>query len=153
VPFMVRWPGKVSAGRVSNEIVHGVDMFATLAKIAGAKVPDDRPIDSIDQSAFLLGNPRSRPRGLPDLGRRPPAGGEVAQLEAALLQAGHDVRAAVETGHSLHHQPLHRPREEKPTPDSWVVTPMLKIVGAFQASTKNHPLIPMGTPDPYTPPK
>jgi arylsulfatase A-like enzyme len=31
VPFMVRWPRKIPAGRVSNEIVHGVDMFATLA--------------------------------------------------------------------------------------------------------------------------
>ena len=40
VPFMVRWPGKIAPGRVSNEIVHGVDMFATLASLAGAKVPD-----------------------------------------------------------------------------------------------------------------
>jgi len=29
----------------------------------------------------------------------------------------------------------------------------VKIVGAFQATTKDHPLIPMGTPDPYMPPK
>ena len=45
------------------------------------------------------------------------------------------------------------PREEKPTADSWVVGPILKIVGAFEQSVKTHPLIPMGTPDPYTPPK
>ena len=45
------------------------------------------------------------------------------------------------------------PREEHPTADTWVVTPMLQMVGAFQESTKNYPLIPMGTPDPYTPPK
>jgi arylsulfatase len=44
------------------------------------------------------------------------------------------------------------PREEKPTPDSWVVTPMLKIVAAFNATTVSSPLIPMGTPDPYLPP-
>ncbi len=54
VPFMIRWPGKVPSGRVSNEIVHGVDMFATLAKIAGANVPNDRPMDSLDQSDFFL---------------------------------------------------------------------------------------------------
>jgi len=42
VPFMIRWPGKVPAGHVSNEIVHGVELFAMLAKIAGAKVPNDR---------------------------------------------------------------------------------------------------------------
>jgi arylsulfatase len=28
---------------------------------------------------------------------------------------------------------------------------MLKIVGEFQASIKRHPIIPMGTPDPYLP--
>jgi arylsulfatase len=44
------------------------------------------------------------------------------------------------------------PREEKPVVETWVVYPMLKIVGAFQASVKASPLIPMGTPDPYEPP-
>ena len=28
VPFIARWPGKIPAGRTSDEIVHGVDMFA-----------------------------------------------------------------------------------------------------------------------------
>jgi Sulfatase len=30
-PFIIRWPGKVPAGRVSNEMVHIVDMYSTLA--------------------------------------------------------------------------------------------------------------------------
>jgi arylsulfatase A-like enzyme len=55
VPFMVRWPGKVPAGRVSDEIVHAVDLFPTLAKLAGAEVPKDRPIDGVDQSDFFTG--------------------------------------------------------------------------------------------------
>ncbi|MCB0969730.1 MAG: sulfatase-like hydrolase/transferase, partial [Ilumatobacter sp.] len=55
VPFLIRWPGRIAARRVSNEIVHGVDMFATLARFTGADVPDDRPFDSIDQSEFFLG--------------------------------------------------------------------------------------------------
>jgi arylsulfatase len=29
---------------------------------------------------------------------------------------------------------------------------VLKIVAAFEESVKKHPLIPMGTPDPYRPP-
>ena len=41
VPFIIRWPGKVPAGVVSNEIVHEFDMYATFAKWAGAKVPQD----------------------------------------------------------------------------------------------------------------
>jgi arylsulfatase len=43
------------------------------------------------------------------------------------------------------------PREETPTVDTWVVGPALKIVGQFQRSVTEHPLIPMGTPDPYVP--
>jgi len=35
--------------------VHEVDTFATFAKIAGAQVPQDRPIDGVDQTDFLLG--------------------------------------------------------------------------------------------------
>jgi arylsulfatase len=45
------------------------------------------------------------------------------------------------------------PREEKPAIDTWVMTPMLKIVGAFDATTKGNTLIPMGTHDPYVPGK
>ena len=54
-PFIIRWPGKVPAGRVTNEIVHIVDLYTTLAHFAGADVPKDRPIDGVDQSDFLLG--------------------------------------------------------------------------------------------------
>ncbi|HEX4852012.1 MAG TPA: sulfatase-like hydrolase/transferase, partial [Puia sp.] len=39
VPFIIRWRGKVPSGKVSNEIVHGVDLFPTLAKIIDANVP------------------------------------------------------------------------------------------------------------------
>jgi hypothetical protein len=35
----------------------------------------------------------------------------------------------------------------------WVLYPAVKIIGAFEESTKRYPLIPMGTPDPYVPPK
>ena len=35
VPFAIRWPGRIEAGRVSDEIVHAMDLFPTLASIAG----------------------------------------------------------------------------------------------------------------------
>ena len=54
-PFTIRWPGKIPAGRVSNEIVHIVDLFTTLAHVGGAEIPKDRPIDSVDQMDFFLG--------------------------------------------------------------------------------------------------
>ena len=55
VPFIVRWPGKVPAGKISNEIVHQFDLYATVANIAGGKVPTDRIIDSKDMTDFFLG--------------------------------------------------------------------------------------------------
>jgi arylsulfatase A-like enzyme len=35
VPAMVRWPGKIPAGKVENSIVSGLDWFPTLVSIAG----------------------------------------------------------------------------------------------------------------------
>ena len=45
-PCVIRWPGRIPAGQVSNEIVHQVDFFPTLAAAVGAPeiVPDDRAI-------------------------------------------------------------------------------------------------------------
>ena len=57
---IIRWPGKVPAGRISNEIVAIVDFFPTLARIAGGKVPTDRPIDGVDQLDFLAGKAKSK---------------------------------------------------------------------------------------------
>ena len=56
-PGMIRWPGKILAGKVSDEIVAGLDWYPTLAHMVGeqARIPSDRPIDGVDQSGFLLG--------------------------------------------------------------------------------------------------
>jgi arylsulfatase len=56
-PCIVRWPGYVAPGSVSNEIVSILDFYRTFANVIGAShlVPTDRPIDSIDQSGFLFG--------------------------------------------------------------------------------------------------
>ena len=55
-PCIVRWPGKVPAGKVSNELVHQVDFFTTLVKAGGGTVPADRQIDGMDMTDFLLGD-------------------------------------------------------------------------------------------------
>jgi arylsulfatase len=55
VPFVARWPGKIAAGRSSDEIVHAMDLFPTIAALSGGQVPQDRPIDGINMSDFLLG--------------------------------------------------------------------------------------------------
>jgi len=56
-PGMVRWPGNIPAGRVTDEILSDLDWFPTLANLVGQEdlIPKDRPIDGIDQSDFLIG--------------------------------------------------------------------------------------------------
>ena len=45
VPAIIRWPGKIPAGVVTNEMLAAVDWMPTLAGMAGASkfVPKDRP--------------------------------------------------------------------------------------------------------------
>jgi arylsulfatase A-like enzyme len=63
-PAMIRWPSKVPAGVVSDEIVSALDWLPTIASLAGVPelVPTDRPIDGVDQSAFLLGKEKKSAR-------------------------------------------------------------------------------------------
>ena len=61
---IARWPGKVPAGLVTEEMLAAEDWLPTLAGIAGASnlVPKDRPIDGIDASAFILGKSKNTGR-------------------------------------------------------------------------------------------
>ena len=70
VPFAIRWPGRITPGTSSDEIVHAMDLYPTLARIAGGAVPDDRIIDGIDVSDFLLVEDPDRRPGLRRLRRR-----------------------------------------------------------------------------------
>ncbi|MEM7670965.1 MAG: sulfatase-like hydrolase/transferase, partial [Pseudomonadota bacterium] len=54
-PCIVRWPGKVPAGRKSDAIFASIDFLPTFATLAGYSVPTDRVIDGSDQTALLLG--------------------------------------------------------------------------------------------------
>ena len=137
VPFMIRWPGRMPAGRVSDEIVHGVDLFPTLASIAGADSAERSPDRRRGPVRLLPGQDREvRPRRHPDLVRRPPAGGEVAQFQGALLPAGDDGLAAGEARQyrccSISTQTRARTKTRSIT-DSWVIGPVLKMIGEFEA--------------------
>lgn len=61
---MVRWPGKVPAGVVTDEMLAAHDWYKTFAALAGAsdKVPTDRPLDGEDVSDFILGKRDTSPR-------------------------------------------------------------------------------------------
>jgi len=156
-PFIIRWPGKIPAGRVSNEIVDEMDTFTTFAKFAGAPVPQDRPIDGVDQADFLLGKK------------------ETSNREGILLFCADRLEAVKWRNWKLHlydeerdwFTPLVKlgtpklfnlildPKEEFPVTvqNTWAVEPMTKMIGKFYSGLEKNPLIAPGTPDPYAPPK
>lgn len=47
MPGIVHWPGRVPANKTSNAIVHTMDIFPTIAALAGVRVPHDRIIDGL----------------------------------------------------------------------------------------------------------
>lgn len=55
VPCIVRWPGKVPAGRVSDALFATIDLLPTFGYLAGFEVPQDRIIDGVNQADLLLG--------------------------------------------------------------------------------------------------
>ncbi|MEJ8858811.1 arylsulfatase [Variovorax robiniae] len=155
VPFMIRWPGKIPAARTTNEIVHGVDLFPTLAQLAGSKVPNDRPIDGVDQSGLFTGKTDKSGRDgiLIWVGDRLHAvkwRNYKVHFYQQETMFSPPMKLGVPMLFDLHANPLEDP--QRTVTAGWVLGPMLKMIGAFEASVKKAPLIPMGTPDPYRPP-
>ena len=156
VPFVIRWPGRIPAGRSSDEIVHEMDLFPTLAAFAGGKVPDDRIIDGIDMSDFFLGKKD-------DSGR-----------EGVIVYMGNDVYGVKwrnwkmnfkeidtvlsevkEYGmpriYNLYKDPGER--ENVLFPNTWVTKAAMPQLIEHMISLKKEPPIKPGTKDPYEPTK
>ncbi|MHC4129351.1 MAG: arylsulfatase [Planctomycetota bacterium] len=154
VPFVLRWPGKVEAGRSSDEIVHAMDLFPTLANIAGGTTPRDRVIDGRDITEFFLG--RSE-----DSGR-----------EGFIVYMGNQIFGVKWRNWKLHlkeqdsafgelrtytipkvYNLLNDPQERDNVlfPNTWVPKAALVQLEEHVRSLKTHPPIATGTPDPYVP--
>ena len=155
VPCIIRWPGHIQAGRVSNEIVHQIDIFPTLAAAVGADiVPHDRAIDGVNQLPFLEGKqPKSN-------------------RDSVLFYANTSLRAVKYRDWKFHYvfqaEPgaapagtamrlfnlLSDPKEESDIKDAnpWVKSITDRLVAEFVATTAKYPHVPPNAPDPYTPP-
>ncbi|MFW6170869.1 MAG: sulfatase [Planctomycetota bacterium] len=57
VPLIARLPGRVPAGTVCREMITLMDLYPTLANLAGAKVPTDWIVDGRDIRKLLFGKP------------------------------------------------------------------------------------------------
>ena len=62
VPFFARWPGVIAAGSTCDKPTAHVDLFATCAEIAGAKLPDDAAEDSFSWLPLFRGGDWAKPR-------------------------------------------------------------------------------------------
>ena len=61
VPLLVNWPGVTPAGKVSRDLTDFSDFFATIAEVAGAKLPEGVVLDShsfLPQIRGEKGSPR-----------------------------------------------------------------------------------------------
>jgi arylsulfatase len=155
VPFAVRWPGKIDAGGVSDEIVHAMDLFPTLAQIVGGEVPDDRVIDGIEMSDFLLGEQVESGR------------------EGFIVYMGNDVFGVKWRNWKLHFKEqtgwngvlreytmpraynlMNDPQELDNVlfPHTWVPKAALPQLEEHVVSLKKYPPVPTGAADPYKPP-
>jgi arylsulfatase len=61
VPFLARWPGKVPAGRVCDDLFTGLDVLPTVAKLTGTGLPK-AATDGVDLSPLLLGEQGAKGR-------------------------------------------------------------------------------------------
>ena len=150
-PCIIRWPGRIPAGRVSNEIVHQVDLFPTLAAAVGADiVPKDRAIDGVNQLPFLEGKQTHSNR------------------DHVIFYTNQQLRAVKWRDWKLHYAytpeagapavpPLMRlfnllsdPKEETDIKDAnpWVFGVIEKLVAEFTASTQRYPHVPPNARDP-----
>jgi arylsulfatase A-like enzyme len=53
VPAVVRWPGKIEPGQVSDHVWYFADVFPTITELTGAETPDN--LDGISMAPTLLG--------------------------------------------------------------------------------------------------
>jgi arylsulfatase A-like enzyme len=151
---IIRWPGKIPAGRVSNQIVAIVDFFPTLARVAGGKVPTDRPIDGVDQLDFFMGRQ------------------EKSNREHVLFFLGQKLMAVKWRNYKIHLDGLDRvdgviedwsfPRAFNLASDpkerwniiwqnSWIGEEIGPLIAAYAASVKKYRNLAAGQPDDYPP--
>jgi arylsulfatase A-like enzyme len=154
-PFIIRWPGKVPAGRYNNEMVHIVDTYTTLAHIGGAEIPKDRAIDGVDQLDFFLGKQDTSNRiSFPAFVSNQLYAVKWRNWKMHLIWQVNMYDAAQKLPLPKVIDLLRDLKEENDVAglNTWVIDPMVHVVGEFEASLRKYPPIKAGTPDPYTPP-
>ncbi|MDP6113204.1 MAG: sulfatase [Planctomycetota bacterium] len=58
-PTIFWWPGRLKGGRTVSAMGSALDLLATCAALAGAQIPDDRKLDSVDLTPVMDGKQNS----------------------------------------------------------------------------------------------
>jgi len=152
---IIRWPDRIRP-RASYAMVSIMDFFPTFARLAGGKVPGDRPFDGVDQSDLLLGRNDSgrREHLLTFVGPELVAArwkqfrayfADVAPGRSgwggATLMGRVGASAAPMNGYPKVFNIESDPREEHNIGEmyEWVIGPVLKAVQEYKASLVKHP--------------
>ncbi|MDH5344996.1 MAG: arylsulfatase [Gammaproteobacteria bacterium] len=149
VPFLMRWPGKIPAKRVSNETVHAVDLFPTVARIIGSALPTDRVYDGVDQTDFLTGRTeRSARESVVVYIGNTLFGVKWRNWKLLLKEMDEDSYAIREMAYPSVYNLIVDPKEEVPElnylNDTWVDYPLYQVLEDHEASIEEDP----GAPDP-----
>ena len=155
-PFLIRWPGKIPEGSVSNGIVHVVDLLPTLGKVAGYKVPDDRIIDGVDQLDFFTGKQKnSNLEGFIIYNNDDIYGYKWRNWKMHLVELENMNSVPMKLNVPRIYNLITDPKEEynMASEATWVLPVMFEKIVEFQKTLVKEPPIQLGTPDPYIPPK
>jgi len=149
VPFLVRWPGKIPAKRVSNEMVHATDLLPTLARIIGVDLPTDRTYDGVDQTDFLTGKTdKSARESVVIYIGNVLFGVKWRNWKILLRELDEDTYAIREMAYPSIYNLIVDPKEEVPElnylNDTWVDFPLYQVLEDHEASIEKDP----GAPDP-----
>ena len=149
VPFLIRWPGRIPAGRVSNEMMHAVDLLPTIAAIVGGELPDDRVYDGADQVAFLTGeSSKSARESVVIYIGNVLFGVKWRNWKLLLREMDEDTYAIKEMAYPSVYNLIVDPKEEVPElnylNDTWVDFPLYQVLEDHEVSIGEDP----GAPDP-----
>lgn len=149
VPFIIRWPGKVEAGRTSDDIVHVTDLYATLAALGNAEVPKDRIVDGIDQRPFFLGQKKSLREGFCFFLKNEMYAVKWRNWKYHIYWQPevNEMKGKLESPYLFNL--LRDPKEQVNVSahNAWVWGPVRKMMHEMQQSFIKHPNTPPGQPD------
>jgi len=159
-PAIIRWTGRIQP-RVSDGIVHAVDVFNTLARAGGAEVPTDRPIDGVNQLDFLTGASSTSAReGFPAFIEGELFGVKFRDWKYHMIWRPDPEKPIQRLERPYLFNVSVDPKEESPRAlqgdrpmleDGWVLGRIRRIIRDTQDSLAAFPAVPFGAPRTYVP--